>query len=268
MKKASLREAQMRMLEILMEIDRICKKHNINYWLESGTLLGAARHSGFIPWDDDLDIGMIRADYIKFINIVDKELSKKYICQNPITDEKTESAFLKIRDLNSEIKYENNHGNYSGLFVDIFPYDYINLKNSITKKTYNTIILIKWFGDLKIKKPYIDNLYKNIIIHICKVFNMIFKYISYNKLIKIFYEKGKNSDKKECDYINYGIEVPFNIRIKKEEIFPLKNLEFEGINFPVPNKYKVVLEKLYGDWIELPDVKKRVPSHSNDIYIN
>ncbi|WP_300386582.1 LicD family protein, partial [Clostridium sp.] len=115
MKKATIREAQIRMLDILKEIDRICRKYQIEYWLESGTLLGAVRHGGFIPWDDDLDIGMMRSDYIKFINVVNDEILDQYICQTPKTDKLTESAFIKIRDLNSEIRYINNHGEYTGL---------------------------------------------------------------------------------------------------------------------------------------------------------
>ena len=75
-RECSLQEAQLRMLEMLCEIDRICKKYDIKYWLDAGTLLGAIRHKGFIPWDDDIDIGMIREDYRKFKSIVKGELDK------------------------------------------------------------------------------------------------------------------------------------------------------------------------------------------------
>ena len=69
-----LRRQQMRMLEILLEVDRICKKHDIPYWLSSGTLIGAMRHDGFIPWDDDLDIEMLRSDYLRLMEVLPKEL--------------------------------------------------------------------------------------------------------------------------------------------------------------------------------------------------
>ena len=69
-----LRRQQLRMLDILVEVDRICKKHHIEYWLSSGTLIGALRHNGFIPWDDDLDIEMMRKDYLRLLEVLPKEL--------------------------------------------------------------------------------------------------------------------------------------------------------------------------------------------------
>lgn len=78
-----LRRHQLRMLEILKEIDRICQKHRIDYWLSSGTLLGAVRHGGFIPWDDDLDIEMERKDYLRLLQLLPEELNDAYLLQTP-----------------------------------------------------------------------------------------------------------------------------------------------------------------------------------------
>ncbi|MDZ5034932.1 LicD family protein, partial [Clostridium perfringens] len=141
MKKASLKEAQLRMLEILIEVDRICKKHHINYWLDAGTLLGAIRHEGFIPWDDDLDIGMLRKDYNKFLQIVKNELNSNFIFQSPETDDLCQNAFAKIRDKNSEIRSKHNNERNLGVFIDIFPYDSFTKKNIYYKKFFNAIIL-------------------------------------------------------------------------------------------------------------------------------
>ena len=69
-----LRRQQLRMLDILLEVDKICKKHDIRYWLSSGTLIGAMRHDGFIPWDDDLDIEMLRSDYVRLMKVLPSEL--------------------------------------------------------------------------------------------------------------------------------------------------------------------------------------------------
>ena len=73
-----LRKAQLRMLDILIAVDKICRKHNIPYWLDYGTLLGAVRHGGFIPWDDDLDISMMKEDYDRFLTIASKELPEQF----------------------------------------------------------------------------------------------------------------------------------------------------------------------------------------------
>lgn len=84
-------------LEILKKIDEVCKKHNINYWLDSGTLLGAVRHQGFIPWDDDIDIGMLREDYEKFLKVAQKDLGDDYFLQTRSTDKNYPLVFAKVR---------------------------------------------------------------------------------------------------------------------------------------------------------------------------
>ena len=81
-----LRRQQMRMLDILIEVDKICKKHDIRYWLSSGTLIGAVRHNGFIPWDDDLDIEMMRSDYLRLMKVLPSELPEWLALQNDETD--------------------------------------------------------------------------------------------------------------------------------------------------------------------------------------
>ena len=81
-----LRRQQMRMLEILLEVDKVCKRHDIKYWLSSGTLIGAMRHDGFIPWDDDLDIEMMRSDYLRLMEVLPSELPEWLALQNDETD--------------------------------------------------------------------------------------------------------------------------------------------------------------------------------------
>jgi hypothetical protein len=83
---SQLRRHQMRMLDILIEVDRICKKHHISYWLSSGTLIGALRHNGFIPWDDDLDIEMMRSDYLRLMEVLPQELPEWLALQSDKTD--------------------------------------------------------------------------------------------------------------------------------------------------------------------------------------
>ena len=119
-----LRRHQMRMLEMLETIDAICKKHHIPYWLSSGTLLGAARHKGFIPWDDDLDIELLRKDYLKLMEILPQELPDNLVLQNNETDPNYIFIFAKVRDRNS---YMEEYGSYDrifkerGIYIDIFP---------------------------------------------------------------------------------------------------------------------------------------------------
>ncbi|MDB1921737.1 LicD family protein [Clostridium tertium] len=267
MKKASIREAQMRMLEILIEIDKICKKNNINYWLDSGTLLGAIRHNGFIPWDDDLDIGMLREDYVKFLDVVNNELNKKYICQTPDSDKYCKNAFIKIRDTESKIENRVDNINGLGVFVDIFPYDYLTKKNIIIKKFFNFIILSNWGGNLKLKKPCIKNMHKNIIICFCKLANLFYKVVPIEGIIRKIYRIALKNKIIESKKIMYGIEVPFKEIIDKSDVFPLKMHMFEGREFPVPNNFENILKILFNEWYKLPPKEFQVPSHSEEIYI-
>lgn len=100
---SDLRRMQMKMLDILTEVDKICKKHDIPYWLAGGTLLGAVRHGGFIPWDDDLDIELMREDYLKLIPLLRKELPEKFVVQTNKTDKNYFLTFAKVRDTQSTI---------------------------------------------------------------------------------------------------------------------------------------------------------------------
>lgn len=99
-KQQQLRTCQLKQLGILEEIDRICRKHNISYWLDGGSLLGAVRHGGFIPWDDDIDIAMPQDDARRFAEVAPKELPSTLRLQTPDT-ENTREPIMKVRDLNS-----------------------------------------------------------------------------------------------------------------------------------------------------------------------
>ena len=99
--RQNLRACQLRQLEILKEIDRICQKHHIEYWLDGGSLLGAVRHQGFIPWDDDIDIAMSVEDEHRFEEVAPKELPPHLFLHSPRTDPGSNEPIVKIRDLNS-----------------------------------------------------------------------------------------------------------------------------------------------------------------------
>ena len=125
-------------IEILDEIVGICDKHNLTYFLIGGTLLGAVRHKGFIPWDDDLDIAMPREDYEKFLKIAKTELDKKYYLHDISIDKNYWQPFIKIRKNNTlfDEKMIDNIETHKGIFVDVFPFD--NLKRD------GILLKIKW----------------------------------------------------------------------------------------------------------------------------
>lgn len=116
-------------MEVLTEIERICKKYNIQYFAYSGTLLGAVRHKGFIPWDDDMDIAMKRKDYIKFMQVASEELPEKWKCCSIYTDDDWDEAFARVINNTvidiSEEYLQKNHGCPYIVGIDIFPLDYL-----------------------------------------------------------------------------------------------------------------------------------------------
>ena len=114
----------MRMLEILMEVDRICRRHGLRYWLSSGTLIGAVRHGGFIPWDDDLDIEMMRPDYDRLMSLFPRELPAHLALQSHETDPSYFFFYAKVRDRRSILSEGNNYDRMwqeRGIYIDIFP---------------------------------------------------------------------------------------------------------------------------------------------------
>ncbi|MFK2244514.1 phosphorylcholine transferase LicD [Bacteroides fragilis] len=117
-----LRKQQERMFEMLCVIDDICVKNEINYWLSGGTLLGAVRHGGFIPWDDDLDIQLMKDDYNKLLGLLKTELPEQYQLQTSKTDRNYFARYAKVRDVNSLLEdsdYTLGY-KYKGIFIDIF----------------------------------------------------------------------------------------------------------------------------------------------------
>lgn len=247
---SSLRNLQIRMLEILKCIDHICKKHNIPYWLSSGTLLGAVRHGGFIPWDDDVDIELMRDDYVKLLEILPKELPKEYVLQTTYTDSGYVYLYAKIRDTHSHIEEKcifNKHFQYNGAFIDIFPLEpTIPSLSKIASVLYNRLCLSL------IKKQKIIFLYKCNLILLNKIIFPIFRLIT------------ALSTKTNIHYI-YGVGF-LNESRRKNEIFPLKKIVFEEHEFNAPCNNDAYLRRLYGnDYMSIP---ANIENHIKDTKIN
>lgn len=230
---STLRKAQLRMLEILKCVDGICRKHNIQYWLSSGTLLGAVRHGGFIPWDDDLDIEMLREDYLKLIPILRKELPKNFVLQDMDSDIKHPHLFAKVRDRNSQIDEGSKlNSKYNGIFIDIFalektPYCLFKiasiLYNNLCYKCYNKGVLFRFNRLLLLK--------------------LIFPIL---RIISKLSSSKSNT-------LRHLLGMSFYSERNILEIFPLCERYFEGFSFYVPNDCEKYLKRTFGDYMKLPD---------------
>lgn len=248
-----IKELQKIELEILLEIDRICKKHNIKYFLVDGTLLGAIRHKGFIPWDDDIDISMPIKDYYKFCKIAKKEMSNNYFLQNFKTDI-TGMWFAKVRK-NNTTAIEKGHTSklfHQGIWVDIFPL--IGVKNNkVWLKKYNKKVLFakkilnKKIGLLEDTENKLFYKLCNFLIplNLCRMLS--------NIIYKLSFKDIKNYDYGYCLWASSTITAKF-----KSDLFDeCCEVEFEGHLLPVPKKWHEYLTTEYGDYMTPPPPEKR-----------
>lgn len=243
-----LRQSQLVMLEMLKVVDEICKKHRLEYWLDAGTLLGAVRHNGFIPWDDDLDICMPRKDYEKFMEIAPKELPDGLFFQTKKTDKSLRWKWIKIRDNYSTFIQKTEEGRnikyHQGIFIDVFPYDLIKDDFSVSKyilnrrfhRSKNPIVKnLSWFVDALCIPPV--------------------KLIGYNRLKRWFLKKHSSETPK---YVSTGIEIALGFHtFETEIIFPLKRIWFENSMYLAPADSHRYLKQMFGDYMTLPPEENR-----------
>ena len=249
-----LRKAQLIMLDKLIEFDEICKKYNLNYWLDSGTLLGAVRHKGFIPWDDDIDISMPIEDYYRFKEIAQKELSSSIFFQTKKSDKEFKFDYIKLRSNRAKIIefHENNKDikYHQGIFVDIFPM--ITLPNeTFYKEFYDDIFaLIRKVSAVSLHTP-------NGISHPTQRAKLI-------EAINSLHQGWSNKDLK----VAYGGQMPdLSAWFDIDKIFPLSKIEFEGKLFNAPNNPHHYLENIYSfNYMELPPKDAR-KTHAKDVII-
>ncbi len=256
--KITVRDVQLRLLEILKDIDALCQKHNISYWLTGGSALGAVRHQGFIPWDDDADIGMMYEDYQKFLKVVN-ELDDCYVVQSFTTHKEYNVCIpaMKIRlkgtyceEYNWLLRNKCKDGD--GLFIDVFVIDYISENKYIdfTWRCRNGLLMLLItalenisFNPLWLKKRFVRNARK------------------YGKL------------NQHSKYIGYDLTWCFNSMLKpvvysKESVFPIQYVTFEDTQLPIPKIPKEMLDvEISIHHMQYPDKKDQVPKHIKDIEI-
>lgn len=258
---------QKKLLEIFMEIDRICKKHNIRYFAIGGTCLGAVRHKGFIPWDDDMDLAMPRIDYEKFKEVAPKEFKSNYklIVEGSLPH--YACPFMKVHDETTTFVEEivsNFEDRYTGVNVDIMPLDGI-------PKSY--LARLFYFGRIKAniilsnRKMY-GSSRKQRFFYIFKVMESLYlNHVSNTLFVDKVIKLQKKYPFDNCNQLAYtwsrrGSKIVFQ-RADFEDII---ELPFENVKMPCPVGYDDFLTAVYGDYMKLPPKEEQVPLHKLDIF--
>lgn len=238
-----LRQHQLRMLEMLKYFDDLCQKHGIRYWLSSGNCIGVARHGGFIPWDDDIDVEMLREDYLKLEKVF-KE-TDDYVLQTWKNDPGYFAPYAKMRDKHSYIEEygQDNLYKYRGVYIDVFQ---LERAPRFICKAYHWIawkILFPLCSSKNNKKKQIYKYIKKLYFHSITIFRILFSWFPKNKLRH-----------------TYGAGWVDNTR-HIEEIYPLQRVKFEDIEINVPNNLDLYLQNIYGDYMKLPPENKIPKPH-------
>ena len=246
-RRTTLRQCQLQQFAILVEIDKVCRKHHIEYWLDGGTLLGAIRHQGFIPWDDDIDIAMRKEDVARFIEVAQHQLPKNLFVQTPEV-EATKEPIVKVRNLNSF--YVEGGDDFSadyekGVYVDIFPFiPYPAVSKKFTRRFVRGLSRSK--SILCKHHPYSFRAFAELLWFgakylVCSaVWQAACCVLPRNRKMCVIPE-------------NNGYGVVYDVT----DIFPLSTATFEGREFPVPGNSDAYLTALFGDYMQIPPVEKR-----------
>ncbi len=243
---SELRTLQLKMLDILIVVTDICDRHNIPYWVSGGTLLGAVRHGGFIPWDDDIDIELLRPDYNKLLKLLPEELPADLYLQTP-KEKGYRLLFSKVRDRNSVVFEEDEvlpSYKEKGVFIDIFSEErsYRKLKNIVD------FFYGRGFRRLKRGRPFhsLKYFYEYTVSLFLYPVGCLLKWIA----------RGICAITKPDNILHtYGIGNSTNHNAKY--MFPLSKICFEDKVFSAPKDVDVYLSKQYGDYMKIPPRDKR-----------
>lgn len=239
-------------LEMLAKFKEVCDKYGLTFWLESGTLIGAVRHKGYIPWDDDIDVCMMRKDYDKLVSIAQEEFTHPLVFQTAYTEKDFIRGHAQIRNVNTSaiIPCEIYKDFNQGIFIDVFVLDYV--PDNQEEYDYQNLTAFMIRSRLEFAATPLRSCKLVHFAQLRKVIRYKLKYFKRDKFLKAFgrYEdlfRGNTPDK--CH--NVALAAWVYKSHKRDASFYNETiyLDFEGLSMPVPKEYHKLLTVLYGDYM-------------------
>lgn len=262
-------EIQKRLTIMLKYFHTLCEKNNLKYYIIGGTLLGAVRHQGFIPWDDDIDVGMPRSDYERLISKYGNKQNDNYYLETPLSEDKNYCyPYSKLYDTNTTLIENTRIVLKRGIFLDIFPIDGIGNTEEAAKQNFDRINIKKnvlLLNTLKINKD--RALHKNLLIYLARLLPVYFNNIK--KLTQEIDNLCKNHSFESSSLVGNLMGVWGTKEIVSKEVFETPKLyNFENIQVFGVKSYDSYLTSIYGDWRTLPPIEKRITHHDYFLDLN
>jgi len=261
----TLHKIQQLELDIMRDFNYLCDKYNIDYFGGGGTGIGAVRHGGFIPWDDDIDLGLVRKDYEKFIEVAQKEFSHKYNIINAEIDPRY--PFMSTRWMLKDTEFREealkDYPGELGIFLDLFCYDNV----ADDEKAMKRQVVSAWFwGKLLIlryiKSPVLGfhGFKKMLVLFCCGIahYGMKLFHVSPKFLYRQAMKHSKKYNNVETKRVGHFFDpTPFTSIMEVGQVFPTRVMDFSGVPMRFPCKLEEYLDRRFGDYMKLPKEEDR-----------
>lgn len=264
--RETLSKVQAVQKKILKDVLRVCEENKIDVFAVFGTALGVVRHHGFIPWDDDIDVAMFREDFIKFKKVAQRELGQKYEFLTPEINHNYAATVVHFQKRGTKfVSIDTKECDYTqGICIDIFVYDHL-ARGRVKKmcqyfETWFLGRLLFLSGKGTVFIPYIG-IKKKVAVAICSVIRFLLKLfrVSPLKIYKKFKKISQKYNGKNAEYyVAFETPKPWLNAMSKNDIYPLKKMKFDDFYINVPNNVDGHLKRIFGDYMKLPPVEKRV----------
>jgi len=251
---------------MLKDIIMVCEKYNISYMLGGGSALGAVRHHGFIPWDDDLDLNMPREDYNKFISVIEDELGEYYNFSYP-RSKFVDYPYMKIYKKGTKFVELFDDMSYDGVWIDVFPIEYAPnnkllriLKGIVSDFLFHGIaasLMIYQKNNEEIRRMFNKGVRSKLRYYIACLFGKSLFFLSYKDAVNFFDSFVSCARKSSVMTVPTGRAHYIGECLPMNIIFPLRKVKFCDIEVNVYNSVEKYLTKLYGNYMDIPPVEKR-----------